>query len=76
MMAFQMDVSVETNDRINTIELFVWLGEYDRAVDLVDHMLSTPSRITINALKLSPIYDPLRDNPRFQELIEKYKEKG
>ena len=75
-MPFQMDISLETNDRINVIELFVWLGEYDRAVDLVDHMLSTPSSITINRLKLSPIYDPLRDHPRFQELIEKYKVKG
>ena len=33
-------------------------------------------RIAINRLKYSPICDPLRDHPRFQELLKKYEEKG
>ena len=48
------------------------LGEYENAISLADQMLSIPSRLTVNSLKLSPIYDPFRENPRFQELIAKY----
>ena len=76
LMPLHKDALLWTRIMVNKIELLIWLGEYIQAIDLADQMLSLPSRLTINSLRLSPIYDPLRDNPRFQELIAKYEEKG
>jgi len=35
-------------------------------------LLVVPNGITIPGLKLYPIWDPLRKDPRFQALIDKY----
>jgi tetratricopeptide (TPR) repeat protein len=48
------------------------VGEFDKALDEIELLLSIPYSFTTWELKLSPYYDPLRDHPRFQELIEKY----
>jgi TolB-like protein/Tfp pilus assembly protein PilF len=72
LMPFHKDNLIGTENRIDKIEFLIWFGEYDRAIDLADEMLSIPSNLTINTIKLSPIYDPIRDHPRFQELIAKY----
>ncbi len=72
LMPLHKDFLDGAKNRVYKIESFIWLGEYDQAIDLVDQMLSIPSHITINNLKLSPIYDPLRDQKGFQELLIKY----
>jgi serine/threonine protein kinase/tetratricopeptide (TPR) repeat protein len=56
----------------NAAFAFVLAGEYDRAIDCLQKGLSVPSWITVSSLRLKPIYDPLRDHPRFKALIEKY----
>jgi len=45
----------------------VWivLGEHDRAIEQPAPCLSGPSVVTKVRLRLDPIYDPLRNNPRF-----------
>ena len=48
------------------------VGEFDKAIDLIDTLLSIPSSVTVAKLRLDPYYDPLRDHPRFQALLEKY----
>jgi len=71
-MPFQKDNFEGAARKVFRIYLLIWLGEYDQAIVLADQMLSTPSSITINGLKLSPSFDPIRDHPRFQELLKKY----
>ena len=53
-------------------QIFAWTGEYDEAFRLLDHLLNIPNGITVPLLKLDPVWDPLRKDPRFQALIDKY----
>jgi tetratricopeptide (TPR) repeat protein len=53
-------------------EIYALTGETDEALRLIDHLLETPNGLTISLLKLDPIWDPLRNDPRFQALIDKY----
>jgi TolB-like protein/Flp pilus assembly protein TadD len=53
-------------------EICTWVGEHDEAFRLLDHLLQTPNGPTVPVLKLDPVWDPLRKDPRFQALIDKY----
>jgi TolB-like protein/Flp pilus assembly protein TadD len=53
-------------------EIYAWVGERDEAFHLLDHLLTVPNGLTVQTLKLDPTWDPLRNDPRFQALIEKY----
>jgi serine/threonine-protein kinase len=53
-------------------QIYAWTGEHDQAFALLDHLLVVPNGITVPGLKLDPIWDPLRSDPRFQALIDKY----
>jgi serine/threonine-protein kinase len=53
-------------------EIYAWVGEPDEAFRLLDHLLTVPNGLTVPTLKLDPAWDPLRDDPRFQALIDKY----
>jgi len=57
-------------------KIYTWTGEIDQALQLLDHSLNTPNGTTVPALKLDPIWDPLRSDPRFQALIDKYSAKS
>jgi len=56
--------------------IYVIVGEYDDALDLLDELLSIPSWISVQWLSLDATWDPLRDHPRFQALLEKYGQEG
>jgi TolB-like protein/Tfp pilus assembly protein PilF len=53
-------------------EVHAVLGDNGRAIEILDGLLSRPSAVTVQSLKVNPIWDPLRNDPRFQVLIEKY----
>ena len=53
-------------------EIYAWVGEYDEAFRLLDHLLKVPNGLTVPTLKLDPVWDPLRKDPRFQALIDSY----
>jgi TolB-like protein/Tfp pilus assembly protein PilF len=53
----------------NLAEIAVMVGEYDAAIDHLEYLLSIPSEMSIPLLRIDPIWDPLRDHPRFQELL-------
>jgi len=52
--------------------VYIMVGKYDLAIDQLDYLLSHPSRVQIATLRSHPVYDPLRDHPRFKALLEKY----
>jgi hypothetical protein len=53
-------------------QIYAWTGENDHALQLLDRSLSTPSGVTVHFLRLDPMWDPLRSDPRFQALIERH----
>jgi tetratricopeptide (TPR) repeat protein len=59
----------------NLARVYVMLGEYDDAMDQIDHLLSSGMGVgpfSAPMLRIDPIWDPLRSHSRFQELLEKY----
>ena len=53
-------------------EVYCIVGENGRAIEVLDGLLSRPSGVTVPLLKLSPAWDPLRNDPQFQALIDKH----
>jgi TolB-like protein/Tfp pilus assembly protein PilF len=48
------------------------LRDNDRAIEILDGLLSRPSSVTVEGLKINPVWDSLRSDPRFQALMQKY----
>jgi TolB-like protein/Flp pilus assembly protein TadD len=53
-------------------QIYAWSGDKDAALQLIEKSLATPNGVTAPMLKLDPMWDPLRDDPRFQALINRY----
>ncbi|MEE9134122.1 MAG: tetratricopeptide repeat protein, partial [Gemmatimonadota bacterium] len=57
---------------IDAARILTRVGETEAAIDRLERMLSVPSELTPTGLRLDPTWDPLRDHPRFQALLERY----
>ncbi len=51
--------------------VLVLVGEYERALDQLEYLATIPSYLGPGQLRLDPHYDPLRENPRFEMLLER-----
>jgi non-specific serine/threonine protein kinase len=52
--------------------IYTMVGEKEKAIELLDELLSRPTDFSVPMIKLNPIWDPLRENPRFISLLEKH----
>jgi TolB-like protein/Flp pilus assembly protein TadD len=57
---------------IAVAEVHTILGDKARAIEILEGLLSRPSTVTVQGLKVNPIWDSLRSDPRFQALVQKY----
>ena len=46
-------------------------GEADAALDEIERLLAGPSWLSVHALRLDPLWDPIREHPRFQRLLQR-----
>jgi serine/threonine-protein kinase len=59
------------SDRVRDLaRIYVMVGEYEAAIDLLEYLLSISTAVTANLLQVDPFWDPLRSFARFQALIE------
>jgi TolB-like protein/Tfp pilus assembly protein PilF len=73
------DLRSETKDAFegpriteDVAQVYAILGDNARAIELLDGLLSRPSEVTLQTLKINPAWDPLRNDPGFQALFAKY----
>jgi serine/threonine-protein kinase len=52
---------------------YVLAGDLEHALDELAFLLEVPSPVTVALLRLDPVWEPLRDRPRFQSLLEHYR---
>ena len=48
----------------------VLMGDYDRAIDRLEEVLSVPAFFSTAWMQADPLLAPLRSHPRFRALIE------
>ena len=52
------------------------LGETGRALDEIEQLLARPGWFSVHELRLSPDFDPIRNDPRYLALLRKYANPG
>jgi len=53
----------------NLAQVYVWTGEKDLALDQLENVERVPNLLSYGYLKLQPVWDPLRGDPRFEKLV-------
>lgn len=54
-------------------EVYSLCGDATRAIEILDGLFQRPSALTTHLLRLQLQWDPIRKDPRFQALIDKYR---
>jgi serine/threonine-protein kinase len=49
--------------------IYAWTGEKDRALKRLDKAVHLPGYLSYGQLRLDPIWDPLRGDPRFEKIV-------
>ena len=50
-------------------QVYTWSGEHDRAIEVLQKLVSIPSYINYAILKFHPLWKPLRGNPKFEKIV-------
>ena len=53
-------------------EVYMVVGEPGQAIPIVDGMLERKTQLTVAILKINPIWDPVRQDPRFIAMMKKH----
>jgi serine/threonine protein kinase/TolB-like protein/Flp pilus assembly protein TadD len=62
--------AIEGADYVASLALaYAWLGERDRAIEQLSSIINVPNGPSFGDLKLNPMWDDLRGDPRFEQLI-------
>ena len=50
-------------------EIYTLTGDYDKAVDQIEYLLTIPAPISESSVRNNTIFQPLKNNRRFQKII-------
>jgi TolB-like protein/class 3 adenylate cyclase/cytochrome c-type biogenesis protein CcmH/NrfG len=54
---------------VNLAQIYAWVGEKDLAIKQIDAVERVPNQLSYGLLKLSPIWDSLRGDSRFEKIV-------
>jgi tetratricopeptide (TPR) repeat protein len=57
--------------QLQLVRVHLILGQPEAALDLLEPLLEVPFYLSPGWLSIDPMFDPLRDNPRFEALLAK-----
>ena len=52
--------------------IYVMVGKYDDAIKQIKYLLSIPGLLSTKILELDPRWAPLRNQPEFKKMMERY----
>ncbi len=58
---------------VDMARIYTMLGESDLALDQLDRLLTIPSWVSVPWIEINPIWDPLRDHPRYAEILASHR---
>jgi len=50
--------------------VYVMVGEIDQALPMIKHVLDVPSFFFVNELRLDPLWEPIRQDSRYQQILQ------
>ena len=53
-------------------QVYTWSGEHERAIEVLQKLVSMPSYINYARLKFHPLWKPLRGNPQFEKIVASF----
>jgi serine/threonine-protein kinase len=59
---------------IDLAQIYVMVGDRDRAIEQLEQLLTNPSWISVRWLEIDPTWNPLRDDPKFQQLLRRHRD--
>ncbi len=73
--AMRMPVSDEAMPSVRRrwAQAYAELGEAEEAVEQLEHLLSSPSLVTVHSLEVRVAWEPIRDHPAFIALLERHR---
>ena len=57
---------------VDLAHIYTIVGEDEAALDQIEHLLTNPSWISAPFHRMDPRWDPLRNDPRFQALLDEF----
>ena len=70
------DKMLSTYRILDMAEIYILVGEYDSALDRIEHILSVPSFFSVHFLESASQFDPIRELPRYKRIVRKYSGKS
>jgi TolB-like protein len=68
--AYETDAITKPQAETVLAQIQARFGDHDAAIAALPHLLEVPAGLTVANLKFDPLWDPLRNDPRFQKLCQ------
>jgi tetratricopeptide (TPR) repeat protein len=61
---------------IDLAQIYVMVGDHEHAIEQLEYLLTNPSWISAPFLEYDPTWNPLRADPKFQEMLRRHRDKA
>ncbi|MBV8062149.1 MAG: tetratricopeptide repeat protein, partial [Nevskia sp.] len=68
--AYRDDALTRPDVEVTLAQVQAQVGELEPAIAALPHLLQVPAGLTLGQLKLDPLFDPVRGDPRVQKLLD------